>query len=100
MTPLPPYQLLSVDEARNLLGGTSIALVDTVRCRPERLARLLTGTGTVRGLPTAAAEAIRAHRTALRRVRALGLEWLIGDELEGALSYARLDQTAASARAA
>lgn len=100
MTTLTGHDLLTIDEAQSRFAGTAITLVEAVACRPERLAHLLASTGTTRGLPAAAACAVRAHRAALRHVRPVGLSWLIDHQIDDARSYAGLDDEDAGARAA
>ena len=84
-------RLLTIDEACNLIGATAIALVDAIGDRTERLPLLLSGHGSIRGLATPAANAARAYRAALRQVQNIGLDWVVSDQVEGALSYAGLD---------
>jgi DNA-binding IclR family transcriptional regulator len=83
-----PTVLLTLDEARSVLGASAIDLVDTVTCSPARLRRLLTGKGTSRGLAPPSRQAISAHRAVLRRVIAAGHGWILEEQAEGALSYA------------
>ncbi len=83
-----PTVLLTLDEARDLLGASAIALVEAVSCSPARLARLLVGNGTARGLVPAARQAVRAHRLVLRQVLASDHAWILEEQTEGALSYA------------
>jgi len=80
--------LLSLDEARNELGTSAIALVEAVACSPAKLARLLRGRGTARGLAPSGADAAKAHRAVVRRVLASDHSWIIDEQIEGALSYA------------
>jgi len=82
-----PAVLLSLDEARNELGTSAIALVEAVACSPAKLTRLLRGRGTARGLP-GGAEAVKAHRAVVRRVIASVHAWILDEQIEGALSYA------------
>lgn len=89
MTQTPP--LLSLDEATEAFSRSAIALVDVVHCHPARLGRLLHGRGRATGLGPEAAAAVASHRKVLRRVRAAGLEWIVDDHVEGALSYAGVD---------
>lgn len=83
-----PTVLLTLDEARDRLGASAIALVEAVSCSPARLARLLVGNGTARGLAPPAREALRAHRAVLRQVVASDHAWILEEQTEGALSYA------------
>jgi hypothetical protein len=89
VNPMEEPELLTVDEARELIGSTAIALID---CLPRRFAsripELLAGKGTLQGVPKVAADAVRVHRAALRDVHGVGLAWIIDDQLEGARSYA------------
>ena len=82
------HVLLTLDEARDLLGASAIALVESVSCSPARLSRLLVGKGSTRSLPPAARQAVRAHRAALGRVLACDHAWILDEQIEGALSYA------------
>ena len=50
MTRPRPDALLTLDEAADLVGRSAIALVDALSDKPQRLAELLTGVGTTRGL--------------------------------------------------
>ena len=83
-----PTVLLTLDEARDLLGASAIALVEAASCPPARLARLLVGNGTARGLAPAARQAVRAHRVVLRQVLASDHAWILEEQTQGALSYA------------
>ena len=83
-----PTVLLTLNEARDLLGASAIALVEVVSCSPERLGRLLRGKGTARALPAPARLAVRDHRAVVRRVLASGHAWILDEQVEGALSYA------------
>jgi len=83
-----PTVLLSLDEARDCLGASAVALVEAVACSPARLVRLLAGRGTTRGLPPAARQAVSAHRSTLRQVLGSDHAWILEEEIEGALSYA------------
>ena len=83
-----PTVLLTLDEARSILGASAIGLVEAVSCSPARLRRLLAGTGSARGLAPSARQAINAHRAVLRQVLAAGHGWILEEEAEGALSYA------------
>jgi hypothetical protein len=38
-----------------------------------------------------AANAARSYRAALRHVHSAGLDWVVADQVEGAISYAGLD---------
>lgn len=80
--------LLSIDEARDELGASAIALVEAVSCSPARLGRLLRGRGSARALPPAARQAVNAHRAVLRRVLSGDHAWILDEQVEGALSYA------------
>ena len=80
--------LLSLDEARDELGASAIALVEAVSCSPARLGRLLRGRGTARALPPPARQAVRDHRAVLRRVLSGEHAWILDEQVEGALSYA------------
>jgi hypothetical protein len=100
MTHAGQPQLLSIDEACNLIGSSAIALVDAIGEPSERLPYLLSGRGTLRGLSAPAATAARTYRAALRHVRSVGLGWVIPDQVEGALSYAGLETDVALNRAA
>ena len=91
MTRPNPDALLTLDEAADLVGRSAIALVDALSDKPRRLAELLTGAGTTRGLTKQARLAANAYRSACRRVRTAGLAWIVPDQIEGALSYAGLD---------
>ena len=82
------HVLLTLDEARDLLGASAIALVEAVACSPVRLGRLLVGKGSTRGLPLAARRAVRAHRAVVRQVLACDHAWILDEQIEGALSYA------------
>jgi hypothetical protein len=92
--------LLTIDEACNLIGTAALALVDAMGDQSERLPQLLSGQGSVRGLAVPAANAARAYRAALRHVRSIGLDWLVADQVEGALSYAGLETDAVASLAA
>jgi len=59
MTTAGQPQLLSIDEACNLIGSSAIALVDAIGEPSERLPYLLSGRGTLRGLSAPAATAAR-----------------------------------------
>ena len=83
-----PAVLLTLDEARDQLGTSALALVEAVSCPPARLGRLLGGKGTVRGLSPAARQAVAAHRAVLRQVLACRHAWILDEQIEGALSYA------------
>ncbi|MDQ6798769.1 MAG: hypothetical protein M3011_12275 [Actinomycetota bacterium] len=86
-----PAELLSLDEARDELGTSAIALVEAVACSPAkltRLTRLLHGKGTARGLPLGGAEAVKTHRAVVRQVLATDHSWILDEQIEGALSYA------------
>ena len=85
--------LLTIDEAQSLFGMTALALAEVAPCRPERLARLLSGQGRVSGLPPAARVAAIAHREAHRQVLAAGHGWIVEDQVEGALSFALATQS-------
>ncbi|MDQ6798865.1 MAG: hypothetical protein M3011_12780 [Actinomycetota bacterium] len=85
-------ELLTLDEARDQLGTSALALVEAVSCSPARLARLLGGKGTARNLPPAARQAVMAHRSVLRQVLASDHAWIFEEQLEGALSYAECHQ--------
>ena len=80
--------LLSLDEARDRLAASAIAMVEAVSCSPARHARLLAGGGTTRGLSPAARQALQAHRAVLREVLGSDHAWILEEEIEGALSYA------------
>ena len=80
--------LLSLDEARDELGASAIALVEAVSCSPARLGRLLRGRGTTRALQPAARRAVREHRVVLRLVLSSDHAWILDEQVEGALSYA------------
>jgi hypothetical protein len=84
------HALLTVDEAEALVSGTALDVVERVPL--FRLAEFLAGRGTLRGLSEEAKESVRAHRAALRQLRALGLEWVAQGPVEGALSYAGVQQ--------
>ena len=83
-----PTVLLTLDEARSMLGASAIDLVEAVSCSPARLCRLLAGKGSGRGLAPAARQAINAHRAVVRQVLAAGHGWILEEQAEGALSYA------------
>jgi hypothetical protein len=83
-----PAVLLTLDEARDLLGSSAMALVEAVACSTRRLARLLAGQGSTRGLPALARDAVRAHRAALGQVLDAGHGWILDEQVEGALAYA------------
>ncbi len=83
-----PAVLLSLDQARDELGTSAIALVEVVTCSPAKLTRLLHGQGTARGLPAGGAEAVKAHRAVVRRVLASVHAWILDEQIEGAMSYA------------
>ena len=83
-----PTLLLTLDEARDLLGASATALVEAVSCSPGRLARLLVGNGTSRGLAPVARRAVTAHRAVLRQVLASDHAWILEEQTEGALAYA------------
>ena len=91
-----PGVLLTLDEARDQLGTSAVALVEAVSCSPARLARLLEGKGTARGLAPAARQAVRAHRAVVRRVLASDHAWILDEQVEGALSYAECHWEAAA----
>lgn len=80
--------LLTLDEARDLLGTSALAVVDAVSCSPARLARLLAGKGSLGALPPAARRAVRAHRGVVQQILACDHAWILDEQLEGALSYA------------
>lgn len=84
-----PIVLLTLDEARDELGASAIALVDALDCSSARLARLLYARSTTKGLTLEARRVVQTHRTVVRRVLASDHAWILDDELEGALSYAR-----------
>jgi hypothetical protein len=86
-------EMLTLDDARNRLGTAAIALADALADRPDRLASLLVGTATLRGLGGTARDAAHRWRDALDLVKANGLEWIVGDEVDGALSYAGWDDS-------
>ena len=88
-----PAVLLTLDEARDQLGASAIALVEAVSCSPDRLARLLMGNGSARGLAPAARQAVRAHRAVFRQVRGSDHAWIVDEQVEGALSYAEFRST-------
>ena len=100
MTVSSASQLLSVDEACDLVGSAAIALVEAVPPHWPYLDDLLEGQGSLRGLGVKGAGAVRHYRAVLRRVRALGLAWVIADQVEGALSYAGLGEVTSSGKAA
>ena len=83
-----PAVLLTLDEACDLLGASAIALVEAAPCPPGRLARLLRGKGTTRGLPPVARRAAGTHRGVVREVLASDHAWILDDQVEGALAYA------------
>ena len=83
-----PTVLLTLDEARSILGASAIDLVEAVTCSPARLRRLLAGKGSSRGLSATARQAINAHRAVLRQVLAAGHGWILEEQAEAALSYA------------
>lgn len=83
-----PTVLLTLDEARSILGESAIDLVEAVTCPPARLRRLLAGKGSARGLAPTARQALDAHRAVLRQVLAAGHGWILEEQAEGALSYA------------
>ena len=83
-----PAVLLTLDEARDRLGTSAIALAEAVDCVAARHARLLAGKGTTRGLPPAARQAVRTHRAVLREVLASDHAWIVDEQVQGALSYA------------
>lgn len=85
---IAPSTLLTLDEARDQLGASAIALVDAVSCSPARLGRLLGGKGTARALTPPAHQAVTAHRAVLRRVLSSDHAWILDEQVEGALSYA------------
>jgi len=76
---------LTIDEARYLIGTIAIALADAIGDQPGPLSQLLSGHGSVRGLPIPAANAARAYRAALGHVKRVGLGWVVADQVEGAL---------------
>lgn len=84
-----PTVLLTVDEARDLFGASAIALVDALDCSPARLNRLLRAKGTTKGLPGDARQVVKAHRVVVRQVLASDHAWVLEEQIEGALSYAR-----------
>lgn len=94
--------ILTIDEARSLFGTTALALAELAPCGSDRLVRLLTGRGRLSGLAPAARVAAAAHREAYRQVVAAGLEWIIEDQVEGAVAFAlatdppRADRTLAA----
>jgi hypothetical protein len=96
----PTYDLLTVDEAQDLVGRAAIALADALCDRPDRLQSLLTGKGTLRGLPLDARSAAHSWRGAVAHVHAVGLEWVLEDQIEGALSYGGLEIERLVSRAA
>ena len=95
-----PTVLLTLDEARSILGASAIDLVEAVACSPARLRRLLAGNGSARGLAPAARQAINAHRAVLRQVLAAGHGWILEEQAEGALSYAESGGSPGNALAA
>ncbi len=83
-----PAVLLSLDEARDELGTSAIALVEVVACSLAKLTRLLHGKGSARGFTSRGVGAIRAHRAVVRQVLASDHSWILDEQVEGALSYA------------
>jgi len=80
--------LHSMWEARSELSGSALFVVDLTRCGFDHLAELLAGRGSIRHLSPAARDAVRSHRQLVADLRAEHLDWLVDEELEGALSYA------------
>lgn len=94
------HDLLTTDEARDLVGRGAIALADALGDQTSRLEALLAGGGTIRGLPLETRAAVHVWRETLARVRSLGLDWILEEQIEGALSYAGLDWYRRQCRAA
>ena len=80
---------LTIDEARYLIGTIAIALADAIGDQPGPLSQLLSGHGSVRGLPIPAANAARAYRAALGHVKRVGLGWVVADQVEGGAGKSR-----------
>ena len=85
------HDLLTMDEARHRVGRAAIALADTLGSEPAKLEFLLRSRGTIRNLPLEARAAVHSWRRTVAHVRAIGLDWILQDQIEGALSYAGID---------
>ena len=81
-------RLLTVDEARAAFAESALGLCECGPPDPLVLLGLLYGEPITAPLPPDIAELADAHRQHLLDIRFSGHDWILTDEIEGALSYA------------